>query len=118
MTKKGFSLLEILIATLVLTIGVIAVSRAIFGAGVFASTDIEDVDLALNIAQANMEVLQNTAFGSLADSGPTADPNFSDFTVTIDVAAGDDPMQVEVTVQWNVKGGTSSVVLTTLRTDY
>lgn len=53
---KGFTLLEIIIATVLLTIGVIALSQA-FSTGMLASTDTENVDLALNIAQAKMEEL-------------------------------------------------------------
>lgn len=111
--KKAFSLIEVLITLIVLTIGVVAISRA-FSTGLFASTDIENVDLALNIAQAKMEQIKNTAFASLADSGPTADSNFSRFNVTVNVSEGQDPMQVAVTVSWSVKGGQNSIILTTL----
>lgn len=61
-----------------------------------------------------MEDLKNTAFASLADSGPTADSNFSRFNVTVNVSEGQDPMQVAVTVRWSVKGGQNSIILTTL----
>jgi len=114
--KQGFSLLEVLVALIVLVTGVVAISGA-FSAGILSSTDVENVDLALNIAQAKMEEVKNTAFASLADSGPTADPNFSDFNVTVGVAEGTNPMQVEVTVAWNAKGGQPSIMLTTLVAD-
>jgi len=114
-THHGFTLLEVLITIIILTVGVIALSQA-FSTGLLASTDVEDMSHALGIAQAKMEEVKNTSFGSLADSGPTADPNFSNFNVTVGVAEGDDPMQVDVTVSWNAKGGQSSVVLTTLVT--
>lgn len=117
MKKSGFTLLEILITLVILTVGVISLVW-MFSTGMFASTDIENVDLALNIAQAKMEEVKDTAFASLADSGPTADANFSNFDVTVNVAEGDDPMQVDVTVEWDIKGGTTSVVLTTLVADY
>lgn len=114
---KGFTLLEILIAIIILTVGVIALTGA-FTSGISAATDVENVDLALNIAQAKMEKIKDTAFASLTDSGPTTDANFSNFNVTVDVAEGNDPTQVDVTVAWNVKGGQTSVALTTLVTDY
>lgn len=116
MEKRGFTLLEVLIAVVILTVGIAALTWA-FSAGMFATTDVENVDLALNIAQAKMEEIKNTAFASIADSGPTADPDFSDFNVTVDAATGNDPMQVDVTVSWNVKGGSTSIVLTTLVAD-
>lgn len=114
---KGFTLLEILITIIILTVGITAISQA-FSTGMLGSTDVENVDLALNIAHAKMEEIKNTAFASLADSGPAQDANFTNFNVSVDVAEGDDPMQVDVSVAWNAKGGQPSITLTTLVTDY
>lgn len=113
----GFTLLEVLVTVIVLTSGVIAVMWAL-NAGMYAATDAENVDLALAIAQARMEVVKNTPFAGLVDSGPAADPNFSAFSVTVSVAEGQDPMRVDVTAAWNEKGGQSSLALTTLVTNY
>ena len=115
--KRGFTLLEVLITIIIFSAGVIAICWA-FSTGMSASTDVEDVDLALNIAQAKLEQLRNTAFASLVDSGPTADANFSNYNVTVNVAEGQNPMQVDVTVAWNVKGGSTNIVLTTLVANY
>lgn len=115
---QGFTLPEILITIVLLTVGVIALSQA-FNTGMLASTDAENVDLALNIAQAKMEELKNTNFSSLASNGPSTDPNFSNFNVTVSVT-GADPKQIDVTVAWNVQGAATgtNVVLTTLRANY
>jgi prepilin-type N-terminal cleavage/methylation domain-containing protein len=115
--NSGFTLLEVLIATVIFTIGMTAIIWAL-NSGIYATSDIENVDLALNIAQAKMEEIKNTAFASLADSGPTADSNFPSFSVTVNVAEGQNPMQVDVTVAWSVRGGTTSFALTTLVADY
>jgi prepilin-type N-terminal cleavage/methylation domain-containing protein len=115
--RNGFTILEVLIALVAFVTGVVMIAWAI-SAGIFASTDIEGTDLALNIARANMEIIKDTAYAGLADSGPAADPNFSDFDVTVDVAEGQNPMQVDVTVTRDVKGGQTSLVLTTLVADY
>lgn len=114
----GFTLLEIILTVILLTVGVLALSQA-FNIGMLASTDTENVDLALNIAQAKMEELRNTAFANLASNGPTADSNFSNFNVTVTVT-GLDPKQIVVSVDWNVQGTASStnVQLTTLRANY
>ncbi|MFA4889688.1 MAG: prepilin-type N-terminal cleavage/methylation domain-containing protein [Candidatus Omnitrophota bacterium] len=114
---KGFTLLEVLIATVIFTIGVTAIIWAL-NSGIYATSDIENVDLALNIAQAKTEEIKNTAFGSLADSGPTTDANFPRFSTTVNVAEGQNPMQVDVTVAWQVKGGQTSIVFTTLVANY
>ncbi len=115
--NRGFTLLEVLIALIILTIGVTAIIWA-FSAGMYATTDVENVDLALNIAQAKMEQIKNTPFANLQDSGPTADPNFANFNVSVNVAEGQNPMQVDVTVAWNVKGGSTNITLTTLVANY
>lgn len=119
--KKGFTLLEVLISLIILVVGVIAIIWA-FSSGIFASTDVENVDLALNIAQANMETIKDKAFADIDTdieiSSLVSNQGFSDFTVTGDVAEGNNPMQVDVTVAWNVKGGQTNVTLTTLVVDY
>ena len=115
--NNGFSLIEVLLATAIVSGGVIAVAQG-FASGLLAYNDTKDTELALNIAQAKMEEIKNTLFAALVDSGPTADPHFSNFRVTVNTAEGQDPMRVEVTVSWNVKGGESNLVLTTLVTNY
>lgn len=115
--RTGFSLLEVMLAVIILTGGTIAVCQAL-SRGILASSDAENVDLALNIAQAKAEVLKNNGFAALADSGPAADPNFSNFNVTVNVAEGQNPMQADVTVAWNVPGGQTNVTLTNLIANY
>jgi len=121
---KGFTLLEILITIIVLTIGTIALMQA-FSTGLLASTDVENVDLALNIAQAELEEIKDSGYASLAASGPTADPNFSNFDVTVALGPTADPREVEVTVEWETQSGvtkgtipSTSITLTTLIADY
>lgn len=109
--------MEVLITAVVFTSGAIAVIWA-FNIGIFAVTDAENVDLALNIAQIKMEEIKNTVFASLADSGPAADADFPLFSITVNVAESQNPMQVDVTVAWEVKGGAASLTLTTLAAEY
>jgi len=111
-SRNGFTLLEIIITMVILSLGILVLSQA-FSMGMLASRDVENVDLALNIAQAKMEEIRNTSFSNNGSSGPTNDSNFSNFTTTITVT-GTDPKQVGVTVAWNVQGGSTSVALTTL----
>ena len=116
-TRDGFSLLEIMIALLIFTVGVIAIIWA-FSAGMSATGDIENIDLALNIAQAKMEEIKNTPFASLADSGPTTDSHFSNFNTAVNVGEGQNPMPVDVTVAWNVLRGQANITLNTLVANY
>lgn len=106
-----------MIAVIILAGGIIAVCQALTS-GIAASGDVENVDLALNIAQAKMEAIKNTGFASLVDSGPVPDSDFPDFNVTVNVAEGQNPMQADVTVAWNVPGGQANVTLTTLIANY
>lgn len=117
--KKGFTLLELLLTMVLFSSGVVALAWAI-SAGVSASIHIEGMDLALNIAQSAMEEAKNKSFTTLVSegsTGPTADPDFSDYDITFNIASGNDPMRIDVIVTWDVKGGENSVTLTSLVTD-
>jgi Tfp pilus assembly protein PilV len=113
--KKSFTLLEIIITTLILTLGVIGISRAL-STGLFAYKDFENVNLALSIAQTKMEELKNTSFENLSDSGPISDENFPDFKVKVDIEEGKNPCKVIVEVSWG--SPEEKITLTTLIADY
>ena len=117
MTRRGFTLLEVLLATIVFVVGVTAVIQA-FSIGIYATGDVENVNIATNIAQGKMEEIVNTPFANIVNSGPTPDANFPRFFVTVVATTGNNPMLVGVTVSWNAKGAQTSVVLTTLVANY
>ena len=110
-SAAGFTLMEILVA-LVLLVGGMTAVVGVFSTGLVASALREDLQRALAIAQAKMEQVQNTDPDSLAGSGPSADPVFSDYQVTVAVT-GTNPKQAEVTVSWTPTGGQTSIALTT-----
>lgn len=117
--EEGFTLLEIILALALFSASIIAIMR-VFSIGLASSRDVEDMSLALNLAQKKMEEIKNTPFASVISSGPVpADTTapFSKFNVTVNVT-GANPKQIDATVNWNVQGGTTGVVLTTLRTNY
>ena len=121
--KKGFTLLEVLITTFIFVFGILVLSR-IFNEGARIYSDVENTDIAINIARAKMEEIKNTPFANLADSGPapassdSASP-FAMFDITIDVDETAAPMPVDVQVSWTGKGGgVASVSLETLIADY
>jgi Tfp pilus assembly protein PilV len=117
MNNKGFTLVEILVTIGIIIIGVLIIAKS-FNVGVLVQSDAENVTRALNIAQAKIEEIKVTPYGSLADSGPTQDPDFSNFNVTVDVAEGQSPMPIYVIVAWQTKGGQADVTLTTYKADY
>ena len=56
-TNRGFSLIEVLLAIVIVSGGVIAVAKG-FASGLLAYNDTQDTELALNIAQAKMEEIK------------------------------------------------------------
>ena len=116
MNQKGFSLIELMIAILLL-VGGIASATFIFGRGLFATTDVETVGQAVGLAQEKMETLRGTAFGSVSSEAKAAVSGWSGFSreVTVSQPAGTDSdfKQVVVTVYWNTVDGELSSSLTT-----
>jgi prepilin-type N-terminal cleavage/methylation domain-containing protein len=115
--NNGFTLIEILISLVLLTVGIISITSA-FSTGISASGDSQNVATALNIAQKKMEAIKNTAFANISSSGPSADPVFSDFNSAVSAAIGQNPMRVDITVSWRAKAGDTSITLTTLVANY
>lgn len=108
---RGFTLVEVLVALALLVTAMTALIGA-FSVGLAASSGREDIQLALAIAQAEMEEIQGADPDSLADSGPAADPVFSGYDVTVAVT-GTNPKQATVTVAWMPPGGQTSLALAT-----
>ena len=111
--KNGFTLLEVLLAILLLSIGATALIWAL-NAGLFASLDADNVDLALNIAQAKMEEVKNTSYSSIASAAKAAVPGVNGFQQSVNVIViYTDLKQVDVTVYWSPQGVETNVSLST-----
>jgi type IV pilus assembly protein PilV len=121
---RGFTLLEVLLATIIISVGMIALIWA-FSSGLSASGEAENMNLALNIAERNMELIKNNTFTNFTNISTNAkiqslisNLGFPNFTVSGSVTEGQNPLPVNITVSWNVKGGSTSITLTTLMTNY
>lgn len=115
--RRGFTLLEILVTVVIISVGIVAVTRA-FNKGLEAYNDIENVDLALNIARARMETVKISAFDDLEDMPAASDSNFPDFTVAAEVSDKTEHLkEVKVIVAWAAPGGSANVSLTTFVAD-
>lgn len=129
-TKKGFTLLEMLLAILLFAVGIVALAQAL-GAGMYSSTnagtlpgagtsfvasDAESVDLALNIAQAKMEEIKNMSFAAIVSVAKAAVSGFGSYSQKVDVTLagnGTDLKQVDVTVYWATRDGEANIKLST-----
>ena len=117
---KGVTLLELLITTIVLAVGMTAIMQAL-SMSIFASAASENVELALGIAQAKLENIYGTT-GGVSDEalhsvsaegfsgGVYANRNFQLGVKTDD----SDPEAVAVSVCWDTKGGQANITLKTL----
>lgn len=121
--KDGFTLLEILITTVVVTVGV-AVLVGLFGSGLVGSTDAENTTIAMNLAQRRMEEIKNLDFDTGIDDEPKEDVNidvdgdgvndFPGFQREVVVTEPEtDLKQVQVFVYWTFKGEEVNVGLVT-----
>jgi len=116
--RKGFTLLEMLISIVVLTVGIVALVR-MFNVGVFAVVEMEKEAVALNLARAKVEEVKDMSFGDIGDEARAAIFGFSGFEQEVVVSLVDTNLkQVDVTVYWTTKVQELSVTLTTLVANY
>jgi prepilin-type N-terminal cleavage/methylation domain-containing protein len=117
--KKGFTLLEMLVTIVVLTVGVVSVLR-MMSIGIFADTNTENSTIAFYLAQEKMEEIKDASsypnIDTFASTRAALSGDFSDFDRAVTVSG--DPKQVNVIVYWSVKGQDQSVNLVSLFADY
>ncbi len=121
----GFSLLEVMIAVVVLGFGLLAIMH-LFPIGLRASKVSQDTTVASFLAQAKIEELRNTGWNQLS-IGATTEP-YEDITdypgfkrvTTVNNVETTDPGLKRITVEVFYKpyGAERSVKLVTLFTDY
>lgn len=117
--KKGFTLLEMLIAIVLLTVGIISILQ-MMSIAIFADTNVENSVIAYYLAQESMENIKDASsysnIDTFAESRATLSGDFSDFDREVTVSG--DPKQVNVIVYWSVKGQDQSIDLVSLFADY
>jgi len=117
--KKGFTILEMLISTVLLVVGTVTTLK-MFGLGMKADADIEHSMTAIALAQGEMEIIKNAS--SWADIDSFASPrtnmggNYPDFDQEVIVAG--EPKNIQVIIYWNAQGVVQNLELDTLLADY
>ncbi len=105
--SRGFTLLEIVLSTVLITIGVTAVVRVI-STGIYTDNASEGKIIALNYAVQKMEDLLNTSYSSLSSSSDTPTTGF---TRTWTITDNTNYKTLKVTVSWYYKRVQMSVNL-------
>ncbi len=112
--QSGFTILEVLIASVLVGVGIFALMEA-FNRGFSGAAETENYSLALSLTQEKLEELKDSTFASLASSAKAALASpynkFQQQATVTSVHA--DLKQVVVTTYWNVPGSETSVNLTT-----
>jgi prepilin-type N-terminal cleavage/methylation domain-containing protein len=117
--KKGFTLLEMLVTIVLLTVGITSILQ-IASMAMFADTNLENTTIGRYLAQETMEEIKDAAsyadIDGFASARSSLTGEFADFDRAVTVSG--DPKQVDVTVYWTVKGQDQNIKLVTLFTDY
>ena len=112
--SRGFTLLEILIALIILTVGIVAIV-GLFSSGLAGSVDVENMAIAMNLAQRRMEEINNLDFDTgIVSETKAVVSGFSNFQREVVVSEPEtDLKQVTVNVYWSYKGDEITVPLVT-----
>ena len=112
---RGFTLVELMIAVLLL-VGGVAATAFMFGKGMAATTDTEMLEQGVALAQEKMENLRGTTFASIASEAKATISGWTEFSrdVVVSQPAGTntDFKQAVVTVYWQTTTGEVSTSLT------
>ena len=132
--KQGFTLIEVLIAIILIVSGLVALMQ-VMSVAIFADSTLEYRLTALNLANEKLEELKDDGY-SHANLDPASSP-FTEASISgfdfvdqrqwtidyvdanLDSSVSDTGLKdVTVEVQWTQKGGTQSVAVETLIGDY
>jgi prepilin-type N-terminal cleavage/methylation domain-containing protein len=110
---RGFTLLEVLIATLLVGVGIFAIMEA-FNRGLAGVGEVEDYSLAVSLTQRRLETLKDTSFDSIGSVAKSSLSDFTDFEQQVDVTvAACNLKQITVTTYWDVPNGETNTSLST-----
>lgn len=112
--KKGVTLLEVLAALVIFTVGVVAVV-GLFAQGLTAGVDAENTTIAATLARQRLEELRNLDFDTgIVSETKAGVAGFAGFQRQVTVTTPQtDLKQVTATTYWTAKGGEVTVPLTT-----
>jgi len=111
--KKGFTLLEVLIAILLFSVGFISILQ-VMSAGLFAGGQNEDEIIAFYLAQEKIEEINNASFAGIAAEAKAAVTGFPAFSRQVAVSVPETNLdQITVTVYWYARNTETSFTMVT-----
>lgn len=116
-SKRGFTLLEVLVTIVLLSAGAVFLLEA-FAIGTFAGGDNENTLIAANLAQEKIEQFRNVSYGSVVAEAKAAVTSFTFFEREVTVSTPQTGLKlVTVKVYWTPKGGEQNITLVTYVSD-
>jgi len=111
--RKGFTLLEVLLAVLLFSVGFVALLQ-IISVGLFAGGQNEDEITALYLAQEKIEELNNASFAGTSSESKAPVSGFPAFSRQVTVSTPQSNLdQITVTVYWYAKNTETSFIMVT-----
>ena len=111
--KGGFSLLEVLLAILLFTVGFVAIAR-VFSTGLFAESDTEKILVSTNLAQERIEQIRNLSYNNIVDEPKAVVSGFPIFQREVIVSEIQPGLsEIVVRIYYPTKPGEDSVSLFT-----
>ena len=113
--NKGFSLLEVLVATLLVGIGMFSIMEAL-NRGYLGAGQAEDYSVALSLTQEKLEELRDLPYASVVSSPKAGVSGFSSFEREVTISTPLSNLKlIVVKTFWKVPNGEDQISLTTYR---
>lgn len=116
--NKGFTLIEVLVASIILTIAMLGILETMV-LSMQQNLNNYSKNESVRIAEQRMNELRNTSFASLASGSSTVTRSFKNFTKNFSVvwnvtALTANSVAIQVVVSWNIRGKSYSHSITSI----
>ena len=115
--KRGFSLLELLLATVLLSMGLVGLVNA-FSMALIESSQAKYFSVAKNLAEEKLEEIRNLSYGGIIDEAKAPVIGFSDYQRQVRSTQPQPGLkQIQIDVFWQARGGETSISIYSLVSD-
>lgn len=113
----GFSLFELLLAIVLLSIGLVALVNA-FSTGLLETSEAKHFAVAKNLAEEKLEQIRNISYAAVVSEARSFVSGFVDYERQLQVSQAQAGLkQVQIDVFWQAKGGEVSISLYSYMSD-